>query len=69
MAGAAENVAAVAGTAADLCRYVLNFVPKLLEGLDVKPDEPSPLPPEAAPVDLDRKLPLYDSQGEDSNDR
>ena len=64
-----DEVEEMASTAADLCRYVLNFVPKLLEGLDVKPDEPPPPNPEVVPVDLDRKLPLFDSRGEESDGR
>ena len=57
----------MANTAADLCRYVLNFVPRLLEGLDVKPEEP---PPEAeiAPVDINRNLPLFDHREEGGGD-
>jgi hypothetical protein len=62
-----DEIEEMASTAADLCRYVLNFVPKLLEGLDVKPDEPPPPNQDAVPVDVNRKPPLFDSQGEKSD--
>ena len=59
----------MARTAVDLCCYLVGALTPLLEGLDVKPDEAPPANPEVVPVDVNRKLPLFDSQGEESDGR
>ena len=63
-----NEIGEMANTAADLCRYVLNFVPRLLEGLDMRPDESHP-EAEIAHVDIKRKHPMFDPREEDGSDR